>query len=98
MMGFGELLGLAVVAPHTILGRHERRDQESFVIVGVRFALLRPMTFHAADALRRMAADFPVVDAPDSHVLGHVAIDALLVLPGHEWTQPSASTLFDLDV
>src|SRR6476659_6136255 len=97
-MGLGKFLGLSIVASHAILGSDERRDEKSLVVVGVRFALLSPMAFDAADPLRRMAADFPIVDAPNGDVFGHVAVDAFLVFSGNKWPEAAPSPLFDLDI
>src|SRR6476659_7418398 len=98
MMGFGKLRRLPVGAPHAVFGGDERRDQKALMVIGVRFALLRPMAFDTADPLRRVAADFPIVDAADCHVLGHVAVDAFLVLSRNKWTETAAPALFDLHV
>src|SRR5215467_7042089 len=98
MMGLAELLGFPVVAAHAILRRHQRGDQKPFVVIGVCIALFSAMAFHAADAFRRMAADFPIVDPADRHILGHVAIDAALILRRDERAHPSLTPLLDLDI
>src|SRR6187455_2777679 len=97
-MGLGKFLGLPIMASHAILWSDERRDEKSLVVVGVHFALLSPVAFDAADSLRRMAADFPIVDASDGDVLGHVAVDALLVFSRDERPEAAAAPLFDLDI
>ena len=68
------------------------------MVVGVCFALLSPMAFDAADPLRCMAADFPIVDAPDGDVFGHVAVDAFLVFSRDKRSETAASPLLDLDI
>src|SRR5215831_1712404 len=98
MMGFAELLGFSVVAPHAILRRHQRGDEKAFMVVGVYIAFLCAMAFHAANAFRRMAADLPIVDPADRHVLGLVAIDAALILRRHKRAHPSLTPLLDLDI
>src|SRR6185436_14308768 len=97
-MGLGKFLGLPIMASHAILWSDERRDEKSLVVVGVRFALLSPVAFDAADPLRRMAADFPIVDASDGDVLGHMAVDAFLVFSRDKRPEAAASPLFDLDI
>src|SRR5215218_1910553 len=65
MVRFAEFLGFPVVAATAVSWRDQRGNQKAFMVIRIRLALLSAMALHAADALRRMAADFPIVDAAD---------------------------------
>src|SRR5215831_5559628 len=98
MMRFCKFLRLSVVAAHAIFRRDQRGDKEALMVVGIRVAFLSPVTFDTSNAFRRMPTGFPVVDPADPDILGHMAIDTLLVLGRDERPEAPTAPLLDLDI
>ena len=71
-----------------IFWRDQCGNQKALVVIGVRLAFLRTMALDAADALRRMTADFPIINAADRDIFRRVTIDTALVFADTNGRKP----------